>query len=432
MRVAVLLASAGLALTLPLAASATTLAEAIATARANKPDLRAAMARTEAADARLRAAKGARLPTVSLTGEYLSGRNDLGGFFGFGASDVDPRAVRLEMTQPLFAGGGIAAGVDQARAGQEAAKAQGRQAEQDLEVSVARAFVAVRAAEAFLAASRGQVAAFEEWTRQARLRFQAGEIPKSDLELAIARLAEARAGEARAQSGHETARAHYTALVGVEPMDLSAATDGGTTLTLDEALARAEANSPMLEAAEAGVRAAVAVERAAAAQGLPSFALTARTEQMRDQFFPGYRSDAVSVGVQGRWTLFAGGRVQAARSEASAARRVAEAQRDAARAALKAQVINAWSELHAIRLAADAARDQSVAATSAVDSLRNEVRVGQRPMVDLLDAQRDLLAATARRLATEGDLVVAARRVAVLTGGPTRQASRDLTADPPG
>jgi outer membrane protein TolC len=150
-------------------------------------------------------------------------------------------------------------------------------------------------------------------------------------------------------------------------------------------------------------------------------ALTARSEQTRDQFFPGYRSDAVSVGVQGRWTLFAGGRVQAARSEASAARRVAEAQRDSARAALKAQVINAWSDLQAMRLAVEAAKDQSGAATSAVDSLGNEVRVGQRPMVDLLDAQRDLLAATARRLAAEGDLVVAARRVAVLTGSTTGQ-----------
>lgn len=421
MRVAVLLASASLALASPLSAGATTLVEAIATARANNPDLRAAKARAEAADARLRAAKGARLPTVSVTGEYLTGRNDLGGFFGFGAADVDPRAARLEMSQPLFAGGGLTAGVQQAQAGRQAAEAQRRQADQDLEIAVTQAYVGVRAAEAYLIASRGQVAAFEAWSRQAELRFKAGEIPRSDLDLALARRAEAKAGEAKAQAGLATARAQYVALVGEEATDLAPPADDGAMLDLDEALARAEADSPLLGAAEAGVRAAQAAERAAAAQGLPSLALTARSEQTRDQFFPGYRSDAVSVGVQGRWTLFAGGRVQAARSEASAARRVAEAQRDAARAALKAQVINAWSDLQAMRLAVEAAKDQSGAATSAVDSLGNEVRVGQRPMVDLLDAQRDLLAATARRLAAEGDLVVAARRMAVLTGSTTDQ-----------
>ena len=101
MRRAALIA-AGALLALPPLAKATTLEEAIVAARAYNPDLRAARARTLAANARLDAAKGARLPTVGLTGEYMSGRNDLGGFFGFGAADVDPRAVRLEVTQQLY------------------------------------------------------------------------------------------------------------------------------------------------------------------------------------------------------------------------------------------------------------------------------------------------------------------------------------------
>lgn len=420
MRRAVLIA-AGALLALPPLAKATTLEEAIAAARAYNPDLRAARAQTDAANARLDAAKGARLPTVGLAGEYMSGRNDLGGFFGFAAADVDPRAVRLEVAQPLYSGGAILAGVDKARAGQAGAKAQLVQADDALQVAVARAYVGVRTAQAFFEASQAHAKAFDEWARQAQLRFAAGEIPRSDLDLTLARSAEARAGTARAQGALEVARARYVALVGDAPIALEPIADDGVLPPLDETLARAEAVSPTLEAAEAAVRAAQAAARLASAQGLPSVSIAARAEQARDQFFPGYRSDAVTVGLQGRWTLFAGGRVQAAKVEASAEVRAAEARREATRAALKTSVIAAWSDLQASRLATVAARDQAQAAKRAVESLRQEVRVGQRPVVDLLDAERDQLGAVARALAAEGEVTVSGRQLQVLAGaGPAR------------
>jgi TolC family type I secretion outer membrane protein len=413
MRRAALIA-AGALLALPPLAKATTLEEAIVAARAYNPDLRAARARTLAANARLDAAKGARLPTVGLTGEYMSGRNDLGGFFGFGAADVDPRAVRLEVTQPLYSGGAISAGVDRARAGQIGAKAQLAEADDALQISVARAYVGVRAAQAFLEASQAHAKALDEWARQAQLKFSAGEIPRSDLDLTLARSAEARAGTARAQGALEVARARYVAIVGDQPTALEPAADDGALPLLDEALARAEAASPVLGAAEAAVRAAQAAARVASAQGLPSINVAARAEQARDQFFPGYRSDAVTLGLQGRWTLFAGGRVQAAKAEASAQVSAAEARREAVRAAVKTAVIEAWSDLQANRLATAAARDQAQAAKRAVDSLRQEVRVGQRPLVDLLDAERDQLGAVARALAAEGEVTVSGLQLQVL------------------
>lgn len=413
MRRAVLIA-AGALLALPPLAKATTLEEAIAAARAYNPDLRAARAQTDAAKARLDAAKGARLPTIGLAGEYMSGRNDLGGFFGFAAADVDPRAVRLEVEQPLYSGGAILAGVDKARAGQVGAKAQLVQADDALQIAVARAYVGVRTAQAYFEASQAHAKAFDEWARQAQLRFAAGEIPRSDLDLTLARCAEARAGTARAQGALEVARARYVALVGEAPIALEPIADDGVLPPLDETLAHAEAVSPALAAAEAAVRAAQAAARLASAQGLPSVSIAARAEQARDQFFPGYRSDAVTVGLQGRWTLFAGGRVQAAKAEASAEVRAAEARREATRAGLKTAVIAAWSDLQTSRLAMAAARDQAQAAKRAVESLRQEVRVGQRPVVDLLDAERDELGAVARALAAEGEVTVSGRQLQVL------------------
>ncbi len=105
----------------------------------------------------------------------------------------------------------MSAGVDQARAGQTSAQASLTQTDDELQVAVARAYASVRAAQAFFEASQAQAKTLEEWARQATLRFNAGEIPRSDLDLTLAHKAEARAGTARAQGALAVARAQYTA-----------------------------------------------------------------------------------------------------------------------------------------------------------------------------------------------------------------------------
>jgi outer membrane protein len=53
-----------------------------------------------------------------------------------------------------------------------------------------------------------------------------------------------------------------------------------------------------------------------------------------------------------------------------------------------------------------------------LDSVRNEVRVGQKPTLDLLDAEREALAAQSAVIAARGGAVVAAYQLnALLSGG---------------
>jgi outer membrane protein TolC len=255
--------------------------------------------------------------------------------------------------------------------------------------------------------------------RQARLRFERGEIPRTDVGQAQARLAEARAGFARAQGTIAQSRAHFVAVVGAEPEGLEPPPDGpAPPASLDEAVAEALRTSPALRAAQAGVRAAEAGARYAQAGRAPTIALTATASTVRDKFFPGYRADDVTVGVQGRWTLFAGGALAGKVSEAKADVRAARAARDGAEASLREAVISAWSGLEAARAVLDAATAQAAAAGSALEDMRQEVRVGQKPTLDLLDAQRDLLAAQSAVVAARGEAVAAAWRLqALLRGG---------------
>ena len=402
----------------PWSASAMTLPEAIALARRSNADLAQTRARSDMASARLAQARAGRLPSLTLSGEGASGTTDLGGFFGFGQSDVSPRAASLQLRQPLFTGGGVSAAIARAGEGEAAARAELGGATSLLSAQVAAAYVGVLSAQDLLALSRAQLVQMDTITAQAKLRFKGGEIPRTELDQAVARQAESRAALARAEGQLARSRAHFVSVVGAEPDGLETAiVPPVTPASLDEAIAMASQSSPILLAAQAAERAAQAGVRYARAERLPSLALTATASTARDQFFPGYRADGVTVGVQGRWTLFSGGAVSGRVDEANAELRRAQAGVDAARAQVREAVIGAWGDVVTARAVMLAATDQASAATSALDSVRNEVRVGQKPVLDLLDAEREALAAQSALVATRGEVTVSAYRLEALLHG---------------
>jgi TolC family type I secretion outer membrane protein len=406
------------AICLPGIATAMSLDEAIALAQRSNPTLAQSKAQADAADARLSEARAGRMPTVVLSGEAGWGTMDLGGFFGFGRSNVSPRGAALEVRQPLFAGGAITAAIDRAREGRDAALAQAAGAKALLSAQVAEAYVTVLSADQLLALQEAQVRQLDEIAQQAELKFKDGETPRTDLDQAGARLAGAQADLARANGDVARARAHFTNVVGAEPEALEPLSEvPQTPAALEDAFADATQSSPTLLAAEASARAADAGVRYARADRLPTVALTASASTTRDQFFPGYRADGVTVGVQGRWTLFSGGLVSGRISEARADVRAAQAALDVARAQIREAVVGAWQDVQTSRAVVQAASDQSTASASALDSVRNEVRVGQKPTVDLLDAEREALAAQDALVIARGQQVVDAYRLNALLHG---------------
>jgi len=386
--------AAVLAAALASPAPAENLQEAISLALAREPGLKRAEAQAEAAQSRLRQAKAARLPSLSLAGQAGAARMDYGAFFGFGSRDISPSALRLTLQQPLYAGGGLSAAAAQAVAGQDAAKNQLLAARLELEARVAEAYGQVLVAEEASRLSDRRLAAAAEVARQAGLRFDSGEAARSDLLQAQARAAEAEAGRAQAQADLAQARARYRALVGQEPGALAPfGPPPPMPSSLAEALARARSESPALAAAQAATRAAGAGERKARSGLLPEISLVAEASRQRDQFLPGYQADGYALGVQGRWTLFSSGLQSARIAEARAERHAAEASLAQAAFAVDEGVVTLWNAVEAADRMADAARQQVTAAEAAEASLGHEVRVSARPMIDLLNAQRESLAA---------------------------------------
>ncbi len=396
-------------------AHATTLDEAIAAALRHAPVIAIADAERSAASGRRLQAWGAATPAASASGMIGTGRIDPKNFFGLSAADVTPKVGQISIEQPIFAGGRIVAGIAQANAGIAAAEAGQAATRARLAVEVAEAYGQVLSTRTAQDLAGRLVAQMVEIERQAKLRFTAGEIASTDVAQAQARLAEARGAMARAEGERLASEAHYRNLVGAEPTDLAPLPETlDLPATLDEALAIAAERNPMLAQAMAGTKAARAGSRAAKGELLPMIGAFAEANMVRDQFFPDYRADTSVVGIRARIDLSPGrnlGRIRTASAEAHAA----EARLRDARSLVEEQVIAGFHGVRTARLVAEAAEQQASASAQALASVRHEVRVGMKPQLALLDAEREATqAATAAAAARTGRIVAAYRLQALL------------------
>lgn len=399
------------------AASAQDLAAAIRDAVANAPALAEATASEAAAKARFDRARAEGNPLLRVEGSYGEGRIDNGGFFGLTADDVSPLALQATAEMPIYAGGRISSAIDQARGGAAMARHGAEQARLQTVVLAVSTYAEVLTARKLEARYGQLVSELAETERQAGLRFRAGEIASSDLAQARARKAEADAGLAQAQGRRASAEAAYQRLVGKPAGDLAALPPvPPVPPTLGEALDMARSANPALQQARAGVDVARAGLRSARAEAMPTVGAFAEAGHVRDQFFPGYKADSVAVGVRGRWTLWAGGRVAAQARAAGAELNASEARARQADQALEGMVIDAWQGLITARRMTEASRLRSDAAAEALRGTRLEAQVGAKPTLAVLDAEREAIEAEAALLQADAMQTVAAWRLNALTG----------------
>lgn len=404
------------ALAVPVAAQ--DLPAAIADALDHAPALAAARAGEDAAAARLDRAKAERNPSIAIEGSVGKGRIDPGGFFGLTAANTTPVAAQATAQMPLWAGGRIGAGIDQARGGLGVARGQAEQARLETVVGAVSAYGEVLTARQIETRFERTRAELTEVERQAALRFKAGEIAMSDLAQARARKAESEAGLAQARGRRVSAEAAYARLTGKAPGELAPLpAPPPIPASLGEALDRAKASNPMLQQAREGSAIARAAARGARAEGMPSLGVYSEAAHVRDQFFPGYKADSLAVGVRGRWTLWAGGRTAAQTRAADADVTAAEAREREAEQMLEGAVIDAWQGYATATQVAEAAGLRAIAAEEALRSTRLEAQVGAKPTLAVLDAEREATEAEAARIEAESRRLVAAWGLNALSGG---------------
>jgi len=398
-------------------ASAQDLPTTISDALAHAPQLAEAHAGEEAATARYDAARAEGHPLVAVDGSVGKGRIDNGGFFGFAAANTTPLQLRAGAEMPLYAGGRVAAAMDQARGGVAIAHLRMIDARSQTMVAAVSAYAGVLSARRIEARFQQLTTELAEVERQAKLRFKVGEIPTSEVATATARRAEGEAALTQAQGQRINAEFEYRRLTGHDAGNLAPLPAlPATPASLDEALDAATHANLALAEADKVIDIARAEVRAARAESLPTLGAFAEATHTRDEFFPGYQADAVTVGLRGHWTLWAGGRTSAKIHEADAGLDASEAKARDTRDAIDAAVISAWTGLATATHVVAATNASAAAEAEALRSTRLEAKVGVKPTLAVLDAEREATAADAAAITAEGQRLIAAWALVALTG----------------
>jgi outer membrane protein len=404
-------------------ASHDTLAEAVDSAIANNPALMAERKTRGVADETLKQAEAQMGPQVNLSGSYGTQQLEYGRTIttpaGTFPMDGDSQRAQLglEARQSLWSGGSLTAQRDQARAGVDASQARFINAEQQLVLSGVTAFMDVRRAESEVEIRETNVNSLQQQVRAAKDRFDVGEVTRTDVSQAEAQAAASESELANAKARLARARAIYEQIIGRPPVQL--ATPPAAPLlpgTLEEAIATAQSGNPDLLAARAQETAGergVDVARGALAPKFDLVGSAGMLETYQDRTF---RDTNLGLSAEFKFPLFNGGLLESKTRSAQLDADRARYQRMAIERQVTQQVTTAWHQVIAAREAITASASRVAAAEVALEGATQELAVGTRITLDVLDQERELLEARLGQVDAERQLYISVHQLLAAMG----------------
>jgi len=400
-RMVATLAVAVLTVCAPLAARAETLTDALIDAYRNSNLLEQNRAVLRAADEDVAIAVSSLRPVVDFIMQGGYGYNEVAGGDEIIVNEALSGNVQLSVQMMVYDFGRTQLAIEATKEAVLATREALLAVEQNVLLAAVSAFVDVRLTEELVRLSENNLRVIGEELKAAQDRFEVGEITRTDVAQAEARLAQSRSNLVAAQGDLAVAREAYRAATGHYPGRLTAPPPPPLTAkTLEAAREVALRTHPTIRQAQRQVNAAELNVGRAQAEMSPSIGLSGSAEQ--DDF----GLNTYTFGLELSQTLYAGGRL-------AAQLRQAMAQRDQSRAALLQQGVtigeavgNAWALLEVARVRIEATQQQIDAAQVAFEGVREEATLGARTTLDVLNAEQDLLDARAERLRAEAQRYV--------------------------
>lgn len=408
----------------PIRANAETLADALASAYNHSGLLDQNRALLRAADENVAQAMSQLRPIVSWTAnlnqQFSTNSTAASGFTSVSSSSTTA-SINLTSQLVIYDGGQSALGVEVAKETVLATREALTALEQQVLLRAANAYLNVRRTSEFVALRQGNLRLITQELRAARDRFEVGEVTRTDVSLAEARLAAAKSGLAAAQGDLAQAQLEYLAAVGHRAAGLSPA---GALRRLPSSLESASSialrQHPNMAQARRQVTISELRVRLADAALNPTVRLTGQIG-LNDTLRSSANGRSATLGISGEQTIYAGGRL-------SSLQRQAMQNRDADRANLhvvshniRQNVGNALSTLQVARASIDAGQQQVRASQVAFRGVREEATLGARTTLDVLNAEQELLTARANLISAQVDELSAGYNLLSAMGELTAQ-----------
>ncbi|RIA47470.1 TolC family outer membrane protein [Dichotomicrobium thermohalophilum] len=389
------------------AAHGETLKEALAAAYIANPQIKAQRAQLRATDEEVSRAKSGYRPVIQ--GEVTHSYQDVSSRPS-SPSDGDrwPRSYSINLTQPLFRGFRTINSVESAKANVEASREDLRDTGQQVLLDAVTQYMNVLRDQAIVRLRENNVQFLTEQLQATQDRFEVGEVTKTDVAQARARRSEAISALNLAKANLKTSRAAYERVIGFPPRNLKTPKPVDRLLpsTLEAALKEGEMRNPQILANLFRVKASEYDTKTVKGELLPEVQLEASYEK---SFETGLAEERDTTTITGRMTvpIYQAGEVSARVRQAQDTELQRRQQVDQARQAVRADVVSAWGQVVAARAALVSDRAAVEANKIALDGVRAEEQVGQRTVLDVLDAEQELLDSQVSLVTSRRDLVVA-------------------------
>ena len=389
------------------------LPEALSQAYLNNPTLLAQRAKLRGTDEDVSQAIAGWRPSLDL--DTSAGQNARQSNTATGTNKSqqrDTRSLELSLAQPLYNGGSTVAATSGAENGVRAERARLSAVEQSVLLDAVNAYMDVVRDQAVLELNQGNEQVLRRQAEATNDRFRVGEVTRTDVSQAEARLAGAVADTILARGNLEQSRATFINAVGVPPGRLVAAPlSEDLPKSHEEAIKRAVSDSPSVKAAEfdeasrrnfvdevrGGLLPEVTFE-ASASRDLESSSENSRLNIYEGKF-------VLSIPLYQSGSTYS--RLRAAKQSVAQQRMVlSQARRDAIEEGTRA-----WEALQTVRARIKSFNTQISANQVALEGVQREAAVGSRTVLDVLDAEQELLDSKVNLVRAQRDEVVAAFRL---------------------
>jgi outer membrane protein len=324
-----------------------------------------------------------------------------------------PHSAALTVTETVYNGNQTANKTRAAESQVFGAREGLRLMEQSVLLAAATIYMDYLRDAAILEVQKSNTHVLELTLRQTRDRYSAGLVTPTDVAQSEAQLAAAKSQELAAVSTLTTTRANFRRIIGIEPANLQPASpvDRYLPQTVGGAIELALRQNPNVTAAMYGVDVSFLTVKINEGALYPSVSLQATVSKVWDPNITTINEFTAAANAQLTVPVYQGGAeyslIRQSKETLAQQRLALEQVRDQARADL----VTAWGQLLAGKAQVTAAQSQVQASEIAYLGTTKEAQVGQRTVIDILNAQQTLVNARVALVTAQHDRVVASYAV---------------------
>lgn len=400
-------------------ANSQTLAEALASAYSTNPGFLAQRVDLKSVDEGVPAALSNWRPKVELSGDIEREFNRNNTRLTEGEKDQirSARNVQLLVTQPLFRGFRTVAEVNQAENNVLSKRAALIGAEQDLLLNAATKFLTVMENQAVLDLNIRNQEVLRRQLEATVDRFRVGEITRTDVSQAEARLAGTTAARLKSLGDLKISKAGYVNVIGEAPRKLitpKALSD--LPKNLEEAKELAGKEHPDIISANLTSRTAQENVKVKRGELYPTLNMVGTLKRDWESVNNDSQVSTGEVRLDLTVPLYQKGTVISGLRKAKIDAGKSKIDFENTRRTVLENVENAWESLKSARAQIKSFKAQILAAEIALEGVQREASVGSRTVLDVLDAEQELLDARVSLVGAQRDEIVASFQLKEATG----------------